>query len=276
MTPEGTRGRAVVGILTITQEEFQAVKRAFKTDVDVAASPYWVRALAAAPAGGKPTYDVVVRHAHEQANLNSSDVAREFIEHFRPEYLLLVGTAGGHSKRDVAVGDVVIADFVEDSEYFKLSEGKAVQRKRPYDHPSYELREVYAQQISKKNDWRKHVFVKRPRKGTPRAVIANLASGDKLLANPRNSYQKFILDYFDKAAAFEMEGFGVASQIYKQRTSVSYNPQYLIVRGISDLVNKAGNQSMRVRWRKYAAAAAAAFAKELVDKVLQARASVAE
>jgi len=266
MTP-GNCGSAVIGILTIVDAEFEAVQRLFGTNVNFPGSQYFVTAIAA-PVDGVSHYDVVLCQATGQTNLTASGVVRDLIEDFRPEYILLIGIAGGHGKREVNVGDVVIADFVEDSEYFKLSQGKSAHRKRPYDHPSYRLRQLHAGPLCKSDAWHRLIDVPRPNKKKPHATIANLASGEKLLGDPKNAYQKLVMKHFEKAAVFEMEGFGVASEVYKQRGSVHYNPQYLIIRGISDLVNRASNQKTRDKWRAYAAVAAAAFGKELVDRIL--------
>jgi nucleoside phosphorylase len=271
MSALGTKGRAVVGILTIIDEEFSAVRRLFNTVINIPGTQYFVTALLIPADGTLPTYEVVVCQATGQSNLTASDTVRDFIEDFRPEYILLIGIAGGHSKREVNLGDVVVADFVEDSEFFKLSSGKSHQRKRPYDHPSYKLRKVYAKPLCWSDDWPKHIDVKRPNKKKPRATIANLASGEKLLGDRRNAYQRMLMKHFEKAAVFEMEGFGLASQVFKQRGSVDYNPQYLIIRGISDLVNEPSNQATRNKWRVYAAVAAAAFGKALVEKILSTR-----
>jgi adenosylhomocysteine nucleosidase len=274
MSVFGTKGKTVIGILTIIDEEFSAVSRLLNANANVPGTQYFVTQIPA-PVGGKlPEYDLVVCQATGQSNLTASDHVRELIEDFRPQYILLVGIAGGHGKRDVKLGDVAIADFVEDSEFFKLIKGKALQRKRPYDHPSYKLRELYAQPLCKSADWHKHIDVKRPNKKLPHATVANLASGEKLLSDRGNAYQKMLMKSFDKAAVFEMEGFGLATQVFKQRGSVAYNPQYLIIRGISDLVNETSNQATRNRWRIYAACAAAAFTKELVKNILSTRTAV--
>jgi len=274
MSVLGTKGRTIIGILTIIDEEFAAVQRLFNTNANIPGTQYFVTAIQAPMDGKLPAYDLVVFQATGESNQTASDHVRELIEDLRPEYILLVGIAGGHGKRDVKLGDVVIADFVEDSEFFKLSKGKALQRKRPYDHPSYKLRKLYAQPLCKDDDWHQHIDVKRPNKQRPHATIANLASGEKLLGDRGNAYQKMLMTYFDKAAVFEMEGFGLATQVFKQRDSVNYNPQYLIIRGISDLVNKASNQATRDKWRVYAACAAAAFCKELVNNILSTRTAV--
>jgi nucleoside phosphorylase len=266
----GNHGTAEIGILTIIDAEFEAVRRLFGTHVNIPGTQYFVNALAA-PVDGVSHYDVVACQSPGQTNLTASGVVVDLIEDFRPEYILLIGIAGGHGEREVGLGDVVVADFVEDTEYFKLSQGKSAHRKRPYDHPSYRLQQLHVGPLCKSDKWHSLIDVKRPGKKKPRATVANLASGEKLLGDPTNAYQKLVMKHFEKAAVFEMEGFGVASAVYKQRGSVYYNPQYLIIRGISDLVNKSSNQQTRDKWRAYAATAAAAFGKGLVDGILAAK-----
>ena len=76
-----------------------------------------------------------------------------------------------------------------------------------------------------------------------------------------------VLDAYEKALAFEMESFGVARTVYSSRSSVHYNPQFLIIRGISDLVDKdpTENQKTRKVWTPLAIDAAATFAKALTE-----------
>jgi nucleoside phosphorylase len=74
-----------------------------------------------------------------------------------------------------------------------------------------------------------------------------------------NEFQQQVIEHFDKALGVEMEAYGVACAVFESRTSVHYNPQFLIVRGICDYANAdaAVNQESRVRWTKYAISCAA-------------------
>jgi nucleoside phosphorylase len=110
-------------------------------------------------------------------------------------------------------------------------------------------------------------------------------AGETLLGDPKADYQKQVLTDYYRAIAVDMESMGVGREVYHQRRSPYYNPQYIVVRGISDYVyvDESGmsstkkkkkkaptdNQSTRDKWRVYAAESAAAFALEMVDSLLR-------
>jgi nucleoside phosphorylase len=96
-----------------------------------------------------------------------------------------------------------------------------------------------------------------------------ILSGDKLMSDPTSELQKALIGRFDKALAVDQETYGVATSLFGARAQPDYNPLYLPVRGISDLVGHKDNNDMRQRWRPYAAAVAAAFAKHVCDRLLQ-------
>jgi nucleoside phosphorylase len=237
--------------MTVTVEEAEIVNRVFKL---------------ANPRPGSH------RRTPHQTNLVSLQTAGDIIEDFRPEYLMLIGTAGGHSGHDhIALGDVVIADYLDYSGYWKYSDGAILERKLPHDHPSGHLLENYVEGLRVSPDrWINQIDVERPEEGSPKLYVGGIVSGNTLLGDPGNGEQKRILDHFDKAYAFEMEGYGLSSAVYKARADVHYNPQYLIVRGISDLVDRdpADNNATRHRWTTYAVCAAATCASALINDFL--------
>ncbi len=253
-----------MALLTVTVEEFDAVSDIFGLHNNLPGTPYFVGA-----AGAAPTVDLVHRRVPGQTNIVSIQAAGDLIEEFHPEFVLLIGTAGGHSGRDgLGLGDVVVADYVDYSGYWKYKDGAVLQRKLPHDHPSAHLLQNYVEALrAKPSRWAQRIQVARPADGQPVVRVGGIVSGNILLGDPDNDEQRRILAHFDKAYAFEMEAYGVATAVYKARTSVHYNPQYLVVRGISDLVDKdpAENQAVRHMWTPYAVASAATFASVLVD-----------
>lgn len=259
------RGRAArVALLTVTVEEFEAVSDVFGLHHNIPGTPYFV-----ASAEEPRTFDLVHRRMPGQTNIESIQTAGDLIEEFHPEFLLLIGTAGGHSGRDgLRLGDVVVANYVDYSGYWKYKDGATLQRKLPHDHPSAHLLQNYVEPLrAKPLRWAQGIRVARPGDGQPLALVGGIVSGNILLGDPDNQEQRRILAHFDKAYAFEMEAYGVATAVYKARTSVHYNPQYLVIRGISDLVDRdpEGNQEVRQMWTPYAVASAATFASVLVD-----------
>lgn len=262
----GRIGSSRVAVLTVTVQEFQALRNCLGTNNNLANTEYYVRRVVP-----NHEYDIVLRRTSGQTNVLSAEATGDFVEDFRPEFIFLVGTAGGHSGRDVALGDVVVADFIDYSGYVKYKEGQILDRKNPHDHPSLYLREKFAEPLS--NDpraWRHLINQPRPEDGEPDVMIGGIVAGDILMGDAARPEQQSILERFDKAIAFEMEAFGVARAVFKSRSSVHYNPQFLVVRGISDLVDvdPGANQATRVAWTPYAVSAAGAFTRVLVERVL--------
>lgn len=293
----GRIGSCRIAILAITEGEFLSVKRIFNAQNSVIGTPYFVEAIS-----HDGDYDIAVRRSSDRGNHAAGEAIGDFVEDLRPGFIFLLGTAGGHQGRDdVELGDVVVVDFVAYSELRKWSEGKDLQRYIAYDHPSLYVRENFAEPLRFDERWKQLIGTTRPVLGTPKVIIGSLVAGEKLLGDAENEYQVKLLEEFDKAVAFDMESFGVAREVFKRRNSVHYNPQYCVVRGISDFVNKLDadrgcpgfdwitaflqkikrligrdkrqvtsytNQETREEWRDYAASAAAAFAKILTSNLL--------
>jgi nucleoside phosphorylase len=269
----GKLGFTKVGILTITDAEFLAAQRIFNTQHNIPSSPYFVAAGVQSR-----QYDLVVRQASDRTNTPAFRATAGLIEDLRPVYIFLVGTAGGVLK-DIAMGtgrdgtrlgDVVTADFIDYTEFVKLRGRKSLERKIPHDHPSMYLRDNFAQPMRLTTEWHSWIGEARPStdRGTPRVLVGNVAAGEKILSSPSSAYQKHVVARFDKALAFETESFGVAHQVFCARSSVHYNPQFLVIRGISDFVNAPESDATRQNWTPYAASAALAFTKCVVEKLL--------
>lgn len=265
LTSGGVRGRvgsALVVVLTIVKEEFDAARLALGATNFIGDTNYYYRSFA----NGR--YDIVLCRTADRGNSASALATKDLIEDLRPEFLLLVGIAGGMAGRDgVSLGDVVIADHVELYEMRKLVDGQDRTRRTAIDHPSFLLRHQVALRAEEEERWLRRVTAQRPVGGEPKIIVGNLIAGEKILGDGANEYQKKILTEFDKAIAVDMESHGVARAVYEARGTRHYNINYLVVRGISDLVDGADNNETRRAWRDYAASAAAAFASDIADRV---------
>jgi nucleoside phosphorylase len=268
----GKLGYTKVGILTITTDEFAAAQRIFNAQQNISGSPYFV-----APGARPKQYDIVIRKASDRTNTPASRATSALIEDLRPAFIFLVGTAGGVLKDEDAgtgrdgtrLGDVITADFIDYTEFVKLRGRRALDRKVPHDHPSLYLRENFAEPLSSTTEWHPLIGVPRPEGDeTPHAMTGNIAAGEKILSSPTNAYQRHLVAKFDKALAFETESFGVAHQIFCARCSVHYNPQFLVIRGLSDFVNTLESDALRADWTPYAASAALAFTRCIIEKLL--------
>ncbi len=310
MTLRGRLGSAKIAVLTITGEEFAAAQRILVAPVQVPGYSYYVPAVSATH-----DYDLVLHPATDRTNNPAAEAVADLVEYLRPEFLFVVGTAGGvQGREEIALGDVVVADYVDYSEFRKKLPGQNLPRKNPYDHPSLFLRERFASPLRRRGNWIDLIDVPRPpaapgagnlgqtmswfgakftqkftqlkawfsgRSGQvrapvpaaggvlPKAVEGNILAGEKVWGDPGSEELQELLTEFDKAVAVDTESYGVARAVCWRRTAIrGYNPQYLVIRGISDFVNTAGNEAQRRAWTGYAAVSASAFAKRLVDDLL--------
>ncbi len=223
-------------------------------------------------------YDIVAARTTDQTNGPCMDLVRDLVEFLRPEFIILCGIAGGiEGKWGAQLGNVIVADHVEGYEGQRRIEGAVIKKKVAYDHPSYFLRQKILERVRYRTDWIDAIKVPRPdaRDATPGKTIlldGNIISGDKLLGDGQNAYQREILEAYPNAVAVDMESFGLARAVYAARQERHYNLQYLIVRSISDPVvsddKEEKNQETRDNWRPYAAAAAASFAITLAEEIL--------
>jgi nucleoside phosphorylase len=267
---KGKIGSTRVGVLTVTTEEFDVVRGLLKAANDIPGTGYFVEQLKS-----PHNYDVVLKRINQQTNIVSYEVAGGLLEDFLPELVVLLGTAGANSAQDhLELGDVVVAEYISYAGYWKYKEGMTLERKLPHDHPSNYLMQNFIEPLRVRADrWRPKIKQPRPpeaNQAEPKMVIGEIVSGNSLYGDPNNAEQRRIMSYFDKACAFEMEGFGVGRAVHSFRNSVYYNPQFLVIRGVSDFVDKdaAQNQASRVKWTPYAVHASAAVAMTLIEQYL--------
>jgi nucleoside phosphorylase len=298
---EGRLGQAHIAVVTVIREELDAAREVFQAPVQVRGTGYFVPELRE-----DKNYPFVLTKCKGRTNLPASEAVQSVIEDFRPAYLILTGIAGGMNERDgVALGDVVVVDHVSYSEFTKNTPGKVSRRYEPYDHPSLYLRGDIAEPLTMADDWRRFLpeAAKRPAEGQPKAIVGNLVAGEKVQGDPDNPFQMELLETFDSALAVDMESYGFGRGVYKGRRSVHYNPQCLIIRGISDIVEERAqdparrsasaaaapdaaltdgarsaeggasspldNNATRKLWKGYAALTAAAFTRAVVEDLLE-------
>ena len=260
----GREGSALVALITIVDEELAAMRAVENFEKFAGQSPYFYRNQIS-----EAEYDVILAQSADRSNTPCTELVTDLAERFRPEFIILSGIAGGVGGRDrVSLGDVIVADHVDGYEMQKLSQGRGRQRRVALDHPSKYLRETVAHRVRHSGHWKTRIVANRPEPGDPALIVGNLIAGDKILGDGESAYQKQILEEFDKAVAVDMESYGLARGVYSARSTRYYNLNYLVVRGISDLVNDTANNEIRRQWRDYAASAAAAFSISVADEIV--------
>jgi len=265
----GRLGTARVAVLTIIDEEFDAVRTSAALGCNVPDSPYYCC--------DGTNVSVVLRKAPDRSQVPAMGVARDILEDYQPEVLLLVGIAGGIAGREgVRTGDVVVPSYLHYGEFRKLTSSGDLRRYVAFDQPSLSVRDSYVEPI-RGTGWAETIPVPAPEPTEgPKVIIGSLVAGEKLYGDPKHHEQQQIVGQFGDAIAVDMESYGVARAVFESRRTVGYNPRLLVIRGISDLVVAAEpgeegrpemeNNEERQTWKAYAAAAAATFAAAVISR----------
>jgi len=177
------------------------------------------------------------------------------INFFNPEVVLFVGIAGGI--KDLNLGDVVAAEKAYGYERGKVSSIGFLPRPE-VGKSSFEIFER-AKAEAKKDVWKKRL-PKRNQKKSLKAITKPIAAGEKVVTEIRSEVYELISHCYNDTVAVEMEGSGFYTACH-----ANGNIQFLIVRGISDLlVNKSETDSKG--YQEVAAKNASAFAFEVLSK----------
>jgi nucleoside phosphorylase len=280
----GTKGDARVVVLTIISEEFAEAREVFGASHNIPGTNYF-----ASHADGRK-WDVIVTRCMDRGNLCSGNEIRSIIDDLRPTYVIVVGIAGGLSdpprpvrrgkvprkpkgqqsgRDDIKVGDVLIADHLDYVEFLKVVDKKTVSHRQfSMDQPSFWVRRNFLATMEHTLDLPPMVG-EPPEPATPRLRSGQIVSGEKVFSAEGNPVQDILLDPFVKAVGVDMESVGIGRAIHETRHPHWYNPHYVVIRGISDLVGKPGNQKKRDVWRSFAARAASKVALALVTQLLE-------
>jgi nucleoside phosphorylase len=171
-------------------------------------------------------YKVVLREPG-MYNEEMALATEQAIQQFQPHIALLVGIAG--AVKDVAIGDVVVANKTYGYEYGKEDENGF--KTRPIvSTMSIELL-ARCQMLMRNNQWKQRIKIKHPLSASARIFIGPVAAGNKVVTVPDNESFQRIKRHYNDTLALEMETIGFA-------TALQNHPSIhgLAIRGISDLI----------------------------------------
>jgi len=284
--PESLRGKVDFAIITVREDEHKAVLNRFPKDY-IFRGQHRSYSVGRLPLPSGESYSVAVVKSIEQGEASGQDVARDIIEDLDPQWILLVGIAGGIAADEFTLGDVVAAIRLHDFSVKALIEGKPVQyastggpaEKVVQDRlamlgameqelkdwnsqgsiglprPPVDLKSsnFYGDEVWKKrvkSVFRKH-FASGAQARQPLVTTGSIATSDSLIKDSQ------IVQQWEESArqtiAVEMELGGVYQA--SRRTEKTY--PVLAIRGISDIVGFKRHPD----WTAYACHSAAAFAR---------------
>jgi nucleoside phosphorylase len=237
-----------VVIMTALHVEYAAA-RPFLSDVEQLVHPAGTVYETGIFESDGQAWNVVLAETGTGNNIAAIETSRA-LDTFRPPITMFVGIAGG--VKDVAMGDVVAADYVYGYESSKVTDTF---------HPriktfgcGYPLVQR-ARAVRRQDHW-----LKRISSGlAPHGFVGPIASGEQVVAGKQTPTHELLETHCGDTLAVEMEGWGF---LFAAHTNEDVPA--IVIRGISDLTaDKDPAQDLNMQ--PVAANHAAAFAFELLS-----------
>lgn len=191
-------------------------------------------------------------------NDSAAVITERAVSFVQPRAVLFVGIAGA-LKDDISPGDVVVATEVYAYHGGKQELDGFKARPRSWE-ATYSLQQV-AQYVANVGAWRDRLA-----EGVRAATAVHfkpIVAGDVVLNAPRESPLRVFLDqYYNGAAAVEMEGAGFASAAHKAQAV-----PHLMIRGISDRADGTKQDTDIAGMQQIAAQNAALFLAEVIAQL---------
>jgi nucleoside phosphorylase len=239
-------------IITALEKEAQAVVKRLENHT---VERFQVRDIRSYHCGTVPitgtehAYKIAVVVLPSMGELSAANATTDALATWNPNFVLMVGIAGGIAQDDLDLGDVIVADQVVGYEYGKVKGNRIMPRDRVYPASALLLDRV---RNFWDDAWAGQVNAPRPTpagRDKSKRFVGPIASGNKVIAS--KLFQAQLKERWPKLIAVETEAEGVFAAVFDR-------PQIhgtLVIRGISDMADKAKNDA----WQEYAANAAAAY-----------------
>ena len=248
---ESLKNKADIGIITILDEEANAVRDGFNIDAN---HPVLVRdryyELADYSSNGK-SFKIVHLQCDKQGNVPMAIATQLLNSFFNPNIVVLLGTAGGIND-SVNIGDVVIPNDVIYYEPRKERPGEIISRRGSMFTPTHKMQA----QIS-----RFRSLFSRNTERDFKLHVNPIGTGEAVMGNDLSDIKRWLRTMNSKTCAIETEAAGFQAAFFEtSNDSISH----LIIRGISNNADPHRGDN----YRKLASTNAVSVLKEFIDVIL--------
>jgi nucleoside phosphorylase len=270
-----------VGIITVIEEEYRAVLDSFApASIRRGANADYEIAVVDTPNGA---CSVAIRRCLLQGNLHAQTVAMEMLDDLSPDFVLVVGIAGGIPTTDFCLGDVIVASRIVDTTLEDTGTSPSSVRYDAFGHPLHTAAERIVTRLqsleqraaeawenaiegerptppggsysTKHTEWNRDIQAALENFATrtaPRATVKAIASSDRLVKDPEIIARWRLT--MKSVSIVEMESAGIYGCCSRRGVPA------ITIRAISDIVGLKRDDA----WKVYACRAAAAYAHMLV------------
>lgn len=271
-----------IAIITVREDEFRAVQKRFQPKRCTTSSgfSYYMSRLRA---NGGHSYTLAITRCSEPGNDAAQKLANDIIHELNPEFILVVGIAGGVPDNEFTLGDVIVSTRVlnfnvdalnpdgtissvtkggsnplvmqitgllpgEDRQLAGWNAVDSIMQERPYvdlQRLSIVGNDAWLRTVRQSLEYHFGRTHHRP----PLFKTGHIASSNHLVKNPERLAQWLTTNRQILAVEMETAGVYEAAQTLKRQYPV------IAIRGISDIVGLQRDQA----WTEYACHTAAAF-----------------
>jgi nucleoside phosphorylase len=255
-------------ILTIIREEYEAICNHIENlipdnqDLSKPNLYAWKTGSIYCP-NFESNYNVAVGLVARKANTSSAIATINACDRYSPKVIIYIGIAGGFRK--LKKGDIVIADTIVGYEYGTVNEFFRLQPNLIFQTDLGLLSSAIA--FANDYNWKNNLKITPPKPCSPKVYSGIIASGEKVVEDPKNEFFQQVLSAIPKIDAVEMEGVGAAQAISYEKSNYK-SVAFMMLRCISDLprvrkptASSNGNLGKKERdnWKLYASDSVASF-----------------
>lgn len=202
------------------------------------------------PKKQEKSLQIAIMMLSQMGNVESGNSTSKAIKQLHPDYIFMVGIAGG-VRGKINLGDLLISTDIIYYELAKLTPEGSQIRQRSITADSVVLR---CAQNYLDTGWKELIGITPPdhpkEDEFPRIHFSPIAVGEKVIAD--GSQIECLLRINPNIAGVEMESYGVANAANNDFS----RPRFISIRAICDYADSTKND----QWHSYACAAAAAYA----------------